>query len=212
MKKFIFLCLLFISQKVLSQTETPTPKFALKLDLTSLIDPFNTTAMLSGEYKISPYFGLQLGAGYIFHDIALNNLWQSEGKGMIGWKGKLEPRIYFIPGKNDPDLEGPYVALPLMYKWESMKYEQFINQSGFTEINEFRRIKTVFSIHVAGGYQFVLGKRIIFDFYGGIGTRVRNNTFEDYIGSEPENIEDFNLFGGKTSPSITLGCRFGVAL
>jgi hypothetical protein len=98
-----------------------------------------------------------------------------------------------------------------MYKWENMKFDQMINESGFTRLNEFNLVKTVFAAHIAGGYQFVFGKRIILDLYGGIGSRVRNYKYQNYIGTEREIIEDLGIWG-RVSPSFTLGCRFGVAL
>lgn len=231
MRFFVFLLCLILTFSAFAQKDRE-PRILFKLAPLALIDDISFPAIQTGvevalSDKISWYneFSFRYRKG-------LSDNGDTSFLTPGGYRVKSELRYYLGDRKYDYDrLNGYYLAVNLFYQKNARNmyvgYHYKQDTSEFTFSDDFGVTKKVWGGNLIIGKQIAMGKRFMFEFYGGLGVRIRDivtvarefdndrhyenhakdGSYFDLAGQKPE------LKDGKTGTiNISLGIRFAYRL
>jgi hypothetical protein len=226
----LFLCLFFTFSAFAQKDREPRVLF--KLAPLALIDDFSFAAIQGGvEVALSDRMSWFNEFGFRYRNGLIDNGDTSFVK-PGGFKIKSELR-YYLKDWNDNAgrLTGYYLAVNLFYlKNTRNAYVGYYNKQDTTKAttsDDFGMTRKVWGGNLIIGKQMALGKRFMFEYYGGLGVRIRNivtvarefdaerhrehhahdASFMDLAGQKPE------LKDGKTGTiNISLGIRVAYRL
>lgn len=154
-----------------SQNEIVVAKFCplALLDFNGLTIQGGVELKLSNKISWYNEFGIKIGRGISELNVD-TNIVASEG-----YKAKTEIRYYFKANKNTR-FEGDYFAANIFFIKDihnrGITYYQASDSS--SRIDNFGVKKNVFGMNIIYGHQETIFKNFLFDFYIGLGVRLRN--------------------------------------
>ncbi|MEO6254547.1 MAG: DUF3575 domain-containing protein [Ferruginibacter sp.] len=179
---FVFTLSLFVCFNAKSQPAKG--QINIRTNLLSWLEPNAGGPVLGLEYFINKRFSIGTDAGFIFYNIA-----KSEDDNLanpIGFKIKPEVR-YYLYKKNKPDPTRLFFAVEGLYlntrttNFNNLPIRDNNGNIVYYYIGGFPEYKKVVGGNLKAGLQIprFISKRMMIEFYAGIGIRVKTYSFGD---------------------------------
>jgi hypothetical protein len=155
------------------------PRVLFKLAPLALIDDLGFPAIQGGvEVALSNKISWFNEFGFRYRK-ALAEIADTSFITPVGYKIKSEFR-YYLKGRNDGNsrLSGYYLAINLFYLKNvrnTTVYYYYQKDTGNRVTDDFGISKKIWGGNLIVGKQMNLGKRFMFEYYGGLGLRIRDN-------------------------------------
>jgi hypothetical protein len=194
-------------------------KFYISVAPLSFIDFADGSSLrFSADAKVFKGIALSTEIGY--YTSLLDYFAKTSPKGII-----IKPclKVYLIKGGI---LNGPYVGLEYQYKHQTYTESDSISTNrgpGYGKIYNMTRY--INCMNAKGGYLMNLSKRIVVDFFGGVGIRFFNSftdlpqpEYDGILRGEEYGSNDINsgyqvrVLGRHTYPNLSAGVKLGVRL
>ncbi len=212
-----FVCCFLILQSIAQKKQELFAKDKLiRVNFTSLIDPFETNFSVGYEKRFKDNFAYSIDMGYVFFNSFYQGRLEKTG-GVI-----LRPAIRYYSGES----KRFYVEAEMHYKNVTNKVLDWIgrecvnNVSAYEEYTTFKIRKKVIGFNLKVGYQARLSNdnRFWLEPYVGLGIKYKNT----FLVNEPNSCFAFNNFLSRgrqrvsslkeSVPNIPFGIRFLVKL
>jgi hypothetical protein len=214
MKNLLFaLALFFLSNHAHAQKLPPkidSGTVAVRINFLSLIDMFDESISLGGEYHINPHNSVGIDASYIFMSLYYSNITNGLTNGYI-----IKPfyRNYFDLNRKRIKL---FLEPDLFLKHEVFSASEWVQRQNFQQQIDYKIRKNVWGANLKVGYQFRMMShgKMYFEVYAGIGVRGSRTSLSD------TNIHNFTIRGfdrgvnpqklntSYYTASVPLGVRF----
>lgn len=210
----LFVLLLLLPLRVLGQPNTGgLPRFTLKTNLTTLVNPIKQAYAFTTDIRLAPRLSVDLGAGAFFYSLEYAS---HQGESYKGPRLRGGLKYYLLQRERMAfhlGVEGKYQSIR---HWQQR--EVFRQGQQYVEGLALRRDIRSHGVASRAGWQFYLGKqkRLLLEPYLGVGIVWHNVAFD--LPPDAEVLDDrgpfsFQLETGKsTYPDILLGIHAGVVL
>ena len=210
---FIFMCLILSGAKAQPQKKDVN----IRTNILSWLEPNAGGPVLGIEYFLNSKFSIGTDAGLIFYNIA-----KSENNKLahpFGFKIKPEVR-YYLYKKNKPDPTRLFFAVEgLLLKTKTINFNDLpvrdnLGNVVYYYIGGFPERKKVVGANLKAGVMIprFFYKKMMIEFYAGIGVRVKKYTFADIpngaaVSQRTQSSFLLNTDIDGTYPSLTAGFK-----